>query len=260
MAGGIAAARAVVSRLGAAQTASGERENGRQGDHPFPHSPTPPFPVLMLATVTLMALALGWLIGLRYPFFPERGEPAAAAGPAAFIFLMAAVLNAIWVRARWAAIVTLALVVAMNAASLAALYLVPWYPGDDYRPLIARTVEKGCPMTRSLQSPLAGRLLAQLWQLGRSTALLTPDADWTPGVAAALDAALALGKVWFPTHLALGASWRSRLKGTCRPPCRSSTNGMAGTRLSGWSVTSQPQAVDVPPVRFPLRGRMTPWS
>ena len=168
------------------------------------HSPTRPFPCSV--TVTLTALALGWLIGLRYPFFPERGERLLLLALPPFILLVAAALDALWVRARWAAIATLGLVVAMSAASLAAFYLVPRYPGDDYRPLIARTVEQGLPEDTVFA--------IYPWQVGywRSygsvngpTALLTPDADWTPGVAAALDAALARGKVWFPAHLALGA-------------------------------------------------------
>ena len=186
---------------------AGERENGRKGDHPFPHSPTPPSPIPMLATVTLTALALGWLIGLRYPFFPERGERLLLLALPPFILLAAAALDALWTHVRWAAIATLGLVVAMSAASLAAFYLVQRYPGDDYRPLIARTVEQGLPEDTVFA--------VYPWQVGywRSygsangpTALLTPDADWTLGVVTALDAALARGKVWFPAHLALGAN------------------------------------------------------
>ena len=236
---------------------AGERENGRQGDHPFPHSPTPPSPVPMLATVTLTALVLGWLISLRYPFFPERGERLLLLALPPFILLMAAALDAIWVRARWAAIAMLGLVVAVSAASLAAFYLVPRYPGDDYRPLIARTVEQGLPEDTVFA--------IYPWQVGywRSygsgdgpTALLTPDADWTPGVAAALDAALARGKVWFPAHLALGAILEKQVEGHLGGRAVPFINEWygPGTRLSGWSVTSQPQAVDAPPVRFPLRG------
>ena len=150
----------------------------------------------------------------------------------------------------------LGLVVAVGAASLVTFYLVPRYPGDDYRPLIARTVEQGLP---------GDTIFAVYpWQVGywRSygsgdgpTALLTPDVDWTPGVAAALDAALARGKVWFPRTWRWARSWRSRLRDIWEgAPCCSSTTGMARHPVSGWSVTSQPQAVDAPPVRFALRG------
>ena len=138
----------------------------------------------MLATVTLTALVLGWLISLRYPFFPERGERLLLLALPPFILLVAAALDAMWGRARWAALATLGLVVAVSVASLAAFYLVPRYPGDDYRPLIARTVEQGLPEDTIFA--------VYPWQVGywRSygsgdgpIALLTPDADWTPGVA-----------------------------------------------------------------------------
>ena len=145
----------------------------------------------------------------------------------------------------------------MSTASLAAFYLVPRYPGDDYRPLIARTVEQGLPEDTVFA--------IYPWQVGywRSygsadgpTARLTPDADWTPEVAATLDAALARGKVWFPAHLALGAILEKQVEGYLAGRAVPFVNEWygPGTRLSGWSVTSEPQAVDAPPVRFPLRG------
>ena len=233
---------------------AGEGERRRKGETLLPLSPAP---VPMLATVTLTALALGWLISLRYPFFPDRGERLLLLALPPFTLLLAAALDALWARARWAAIATLGLVVAMCAASLAAFYLVPRYPGDDYRPLIARTVEQGLPEDTAFA--------VYPWQIGywRSygsangpTALLTPDADWTPGVAAALDAALARGKVWFPAHLALGAILEKQVEAHLTSRAAPFINEWygPGTRLSGWSVTPESQAVDAPAVRFPLRG------
>ena len=43
-----------------------------------------------MATVLLVALFLGWLIGLRYPFFPERGERLLLLALPAFVMLVAA--------------------------------------------------------------------------------------------------------------------------------------------------------------------------
>jgi len=211
----------------------------------------------MLATVTLTALALGWLIGLRYPFFPERGERLLLLALPPFILLAAAALDALWMHVRWAAIATLGLVVAMSAVSLAAFYLVPRYPGDDYRPLIARTVEQGLSEdTVFAVYPWQVGYWRSYGSAGGPTALLTPDADWTPIVAATLDAALARGKVWFPAHLALGAILEKQVEGYLASRAVPFVNEWygPGTRLSGWSVTSQPQAVDAPAVRFPLRG------
>ena len=241
---------------------AGERTRGRTGETLPPLSPSPllpfsPSPIPMLATVTLTALLLGWLISLRYPFFPERGERLLLLALPPFILLMAAAVDLLWVRARWAAIATLGLIVALNAASLAAFYLVPRYGGDDYRPLIARTVEQGLPEDTVFA--------VYPWQVGywRSygstngpTARLTPDADWTPGVAAALDAALAHGKVWFPAHLALGAILEKQVEGYLGGRAVPFINEWygPGSRLSGWSVTLQPQTIETPAVRFPLRG------
>ena len=203
-------------------------------------------------------LALGWLIGLRYPFFPERGERLLPLALPPFILLVAAALDSLWGRVCWAAIATLGLVMAMNAASLAAFYLVPRYPGDDYRPLIARTVEQGLPEDTVFA--------IYPWQVGyrrsygsanRTDRLLTPDADWTPGVAAALDGALARGKVWFPPIWRWARSWKGKLRRTWQAawaaPFINEWYGPS-TRLSGWSGTSKPQTVDAATVRFPLRG------
>ncbi len=220
---------------------------------------SPPYgrPVLLLVTVTLTALALGWLIGLRYPFFPERGERLLLLALPAFVLLMAAALNALWTRPHPAAWAASALVAAASAASLWMFYTVPRYPGDDYRALIARSVEQGLPEDTAFA--------IYPWQVGywRSygsangpAALLTPDTDWTPGVAATLDHALARGKVWFPAHLALGALLETRVEtylATRAAPFINEWYG-PGTRLSGWAISPGAQAVDAPPVRFPLRG------
>jgi hypothetical protein len=229
-----------------------------------PCHPVTPSPCHLLATVTLTALALGWLISLRFPFFPEHGERLLLLALPPFILLLAAGLDALGRRMRFGG---LALLVAASAVSLAVFYTTPRYPGDDYRPLIARTVEQGLPEDAVFA--------VYPWQVGywRSygnpagpTARLTPDADWAPAVAAALDDALARGKVWFPAHLALGAILETQIEahlaGGRGVHDRGVHDGVPfinewygpGTRLSGWAVTAAPQPVDTPAVRFPLRG------
>ena len=280
-----------------------------------PCHPVTPSPCHLLATVTLTALALGWLISLRFPFFPEHGERLLLLALPAFILLLAAGLDALWASrppvripeipnmtsvlsgaagfwlrsrrmrpvyerfdilrlrsgpktagtplrmppllARSLARATLALIVAASAASLTAFYTVPRYPGDDYRPLIARTVEQGLPEdTVFAIYPWQAGYWRSYGSAGGPTARLTPDADWTPGVAAALDDALARGKVWFPAHLALGAILETQIETHLAGrgvPFINEWYG-PGTRLSGWAITAAPQAVDAPAVRFPLRG------
>ncbi len=209
-----------------------------------------------LGVVLLTALVFGWLIGLRYPFFPEHGERLLLLALPVFLLLLATGLIALWRRVRSAALVAAVLLAGMSAASLAAFYTVPRYPGDDYRPLIARTIEQGLPEDTVFA--------IYPWQVGYwrayghaagPTAELTPDADWTPAVAARLDAALARGKVWFPAHLALGAILETKVEDYLADRSLAFINEWygPGTRLSGWAVTPPADDTVTPGVRFPLR-------
>ena len=263
-------------------------------DHPpatvSPRHRVTPSPCHLVTVVTLTALALGWLIGLRYPFFPEHGERLLLLALPAFILLLATGLDALWShgeveliqsaerrrperrpRRLWpqskgagaprtlrvAAIAAFALIVAASVASLVAFYTVPRYPGDDYRPLIARTVEQGLPEdTVFAVYPWQAGYWRSYGRADGPTVALTPDADWTPAVAAALDDALARGKVWFPAHLALGAILETRIEAHLAGRGVPFINEWYGpsTRLSGWAVTAPPRPVDAPAVRFLLRG------
>ncbi len=214
----------------------------------------------LLLTITLTALALGWLIGLRYPFFPEHGERLLLLALPAFILLLAAGLEALWSaggHSRGLALAAATLLVAEGALSLAAFYTTPRYAGDDYRPLIARTVEQGLPEDTVFA--------VYPWQVGYwraygdprgPKAQLAPAADWTPEVAAALDGALTAGKVWFPAHLALGAIFETKVENYLRDHATAFINEWygPGTRLSGWAHVPAAQDVPAPRVRFPLRG------
>jgi len=193
----------------------------------------------MLATITVVALALGWLIGLRYPFFPARGERLLLLALPPFVLLIAAALDALRARWRIAGYVTSGLIVAVSVASLVAFYTVPRYPDDDYRSLIARTVEQGLPGDTVFA--------VYPWQVGywRSygsasgpTAVLSPDPAWGPEVAAALDSALGRGRVWFPAHLALGGILETQIEAHLAGEAAPFINAWYGpnTRLSAWAV------------------------
>ena len=170
-----------------------EYESQRVGE--TSRTPTPAHshtPIPLLTTVVLTALILGWLISQRAPFFPARGERLLIVALPPFILLAAAGLDALWARWRAAGLIALSLVVAASAASLAVFYTVPRYPDDDYRALIAHTIEQGLPEDAVFA--------VYPWQVGywRSygypdgpTARLSPDLEWTPAVAAALDDSLA---------------------------------------------------------------------
>ena len=101
--------------------------------------------IAMLLTVLITALALGWLIGFRFPFFPPRGERLLLIVLPAFLMLVAVGVDGLLRANRFAGIMTMGLIGAVAGASLTTFYLEPRYPQDDYRPLIARTVEQGLP-------------------------------------------------------------------------------------------------------------------
>ena len=195
----------------------------------------------MLAVVLVTALVIGWLISLRAPFFPARGERLLILALPPFILLAAAGLDALWARWRAVGLIAFGLVVATSVASLAAFYTVPRYPDDDYRALIAHTVEQGLPEDTVFA--------VYPWQVGywRSygspdgpTARLSPDPEWTPAVAAALDDALARGRVWFPAHLALGAILETQIEAHLADRAVPFVNEWHGpnTRLSAWAAVS----------------------
>ena len=213
--------------------------------------------VVFLATVLLVALFLGWLIGLRYPFFPDRGERLLLLALPAFVMLVAAGLAALLHPQRretsgvletsevsrrwgWAAYIGLGLILAASAASLAAFYTVPRYPGDDYRPLIARTVEQGQPGDTVF--------CIYPWQVGywRSyaassdgpTAVLAPAVEWGATLRGFLNEALNRGRVWFPAHLALGGILETQAEqylASAAIPFANTWYG-PGTRLSAWQA------------------------
>ena len=150
--------------------------------------------------------------------------------------------------------------IATSAASLAAFYAVPRYSDDDYRALIARTIEQGLPEDTVFA--------VYPWQVGywRSygspdgpTARLSPDPEWTPAVAAALDNALAGGRVWFPAHLALGGILETQIEAYLADRAVPFVNEWHGpnTRLSAWVAVSAEESIAAPVVRFTLPGSKT---
>lgn len=220
----------------------------------------------MLATVLFVSLLLGWAIGLRYPFFPERGERLLLLALPAFVLLAAAGLHA-WLppgqypvgttsevsRRGWVFPAACAGFVLISAASLAAFYTVPRYADDDYRPLIARIVEQGLPEDTVF--------CVYPWQVGywRSYApaasgasgphaVLSPAPEWGVAVEDALAGALERGRVWFPAHLALGAILETQVEAALGGQAVAFANTWygPGTRLSAWRRAALPDPAPAP--------------
>jgi mannosyltransferase len=167
----------------------------------------------MLMILIGTSLLMGYAISRRYPFFPQRNERLLLLALPPFILLSAAVLADLWHRVRSATIAAVGLAVLVAAASLLAFYTVPRYPGDDYRPLLARIVEQGRPEdTLFAVYPWQMGYWRSYGDAGGPSAVLAPEPTWGPAVADALDGALARGHVWFPAHLSLGGVLETRIE------------------------------------------------
>ncbi len=115
-----------------------------------------------LLALTGTALLAGFAISLGYPFFPEHGERLLLLALPPFLLLLAGTIAGPG-SGRLPGVVMAIGLLAAGVAGLYPFYTVPRYPGEDYRPLIARTVEYGSPPGYGVRRlPLASRLLAEL--------------------------------------------------------------------------------------------------
>ena len=116
---------------------------------------------------------------------------------------------------------------------------MPRYADNDYRPLIARTVEQGLPGdTVYCVYPWQVGYWRSYAQVDGPVAVLGPAGEWGPEVQAALQDEMARGRVWFPAHLALGAILETQIErflGERAVPFANTWYG-PGTRLSAWSA------------------------
>ena len=215
--------------LVAGRRSEGATEHGR-GASTSPHLRAAS-PLVMLAVVLVTALVIGWLISLRAPFFPARGERLLILALPPFILLAAAGLDALWARWRAVGLIAFGLVVAASVASLAAFYTVPRYPDDDYRALIAHAVEQGLPEDTVFA--------VYPWQVGYWRSYGSPDGP-TARLTPILNGPRRSRPHWTTRGRAGGCgslriwpwaqSWRRRSRHIWPSvPCLSSTSGMGRT-------------------------------
>ena len=148
----------------------------------------------MLAIVVLTSLILGYVVSLRYPFFPQRGERLLLLALPPFLLLAAAGLAELARRWLLGGLVAIGLIGAVSVASLCAFYTIPRYPDDDYRPLIAQIVEQGQPGdTVFCVYPWQVGYWRSYGDPGGASAILTPSMDWGSTLSGVLDASLRRG-------------------------------------------------------------------
>ena len=167
-----------------------------------------------LGVTLTTALGAGFLLNLRYPFFPERGERLLLLAAPALWLLMAIALDGLWRTWRPAALASGGLWLGLAAFSLAAFYTVPRYADDDYRPLIRQVRQQGQPddVVWAVFPWQVGYFRAYTRE-GDPEARLLPAQEWGPAVQAALDETLAQGRrIWLPEHLSLGAILETQME------------------------------------------------
>ncbi|HEY63257.1 MAG TPA: hypothetical protein G4O02_01680 [Caldilineae bacterium] len=182
----------------------------RRWREPIPGRPAIPF----LAITLLTSLGIGFLLNLRYPFFPERGERLLLLAAPALWLLGGIALADLWQERRRYAIGVSILWAGLAIASLTAFYTVPRYPDDDYRPLIQQVQQQGQP------EDVVWCVFP--WQVGYFRAYARPDAPmarllpsqaWDQKVQDALDKTLVQGRrIWLPEHLSMGGILETRME------------------------------------------------
>lgn len=195
----------------------------------------------------LAPVALGWLINLRLPFFPVGGERLLLIVLPYFLLLLAYAVDRTW-NVWWLGRLAL-LALGLNAAlGIAAFYTTPRYVADDYRPLLRQAVQQGTNQDA---------LLAIFpWQVGYWRAYAPQDAritgpspvllsdgavEWSPQVAAEVDAALQRGVLWFPEPLTFGSSLPHAIEQHLEQSAVNVENRWYdATRLTAWSKLTAP--------------------
>ncbi len=198
-----------------------------------------PFQAIRFLSIALVTvLLLGWLVNLTFPFFPDRGERLLLLGLPLFILLVATVIADLWTSTIKRNTLLLIPFLALAALSLAAFYVIPRYPGEDYRPLIGQVEQWGRPKDRVLA--VYPWQVGYFWSYGSPDGpqpLLSPADDWTPALSSALDAALAQGHLWFPEHLSLGGLLETKIEAMLGQESALLANRWysPSTRLTGWA-------------------------
>lgn len=223
---------------------SGRQEASSPRARSEPSAPASAPRTLGFLSITLaIILAMGWLVNLTFPFFPDRGERLLLLALPVYLLLVAVAVDAAWRSVHphppmaavnhasspsaplpastprpsssrlspfpsfrpSPAFLPLLPFLLLSVLSLAAFYTVPRYAGEDYRPLIGQVTQWG--RAEDTVFAVFPWQVGYFWSYGQPEGpqpVLSPADAWSPAVAQALDTALAGGHLWFPEHLSLG--------------------------------------------------------
>ena len=205
-------------------------------------------PVSLLSILVGVALVGGWLVSLRFPFFPEGGERLLIFALPYVITLLSVGIDRAWNVAH-AGPVALTLLLAVAVGGVFTFYTTPRYVAEDYRPILRQIVQQG----RNEDTLLA----IFPWQVGYWRAY-TPQDDpaltgpapmllsdsavtWSPVVQARIDAALAVGTLWFPAPLTFGSTLPGEIETYLTAHAVNLENRWyGGARLTAWANLPAP--------------------
>lgn len=213
--------------------------------------------VLLLALIFTAAIG-GWLVNLRFPFFPEGGERLLLIALPYALLLLAIGIDQSW-NTAFLGRVALFLALAAAAGGIVTFYITPRYTEEDYRLIVRQIVQQG----RNQDVMLA----IFPWQVGYwrayapqrdplvagPTPLLLSDrvVGWSAEVQAAIDAALRRGVLWFPEPLTFGATLPHEIEAYLSNRTFNLENRWYGAvRLTAWATLPTPPPREMEAVDF----------
>jgi hypothetical protein len=225
----------------------------------FPE-PQPPgrAAVTLLGVLVGVALAAGWLISLRFPFFPEGGERLLIFVLPYVVLLLAVGIDYTWGFAH-AGLAALILLLAAAVGGVFTFYTTPRYVEGDYRPLLRQIMQQGRneDMLLAIFPWQVGYWRAYTPQdnpalTGPAPMLLSDDAvTWSPAVQSTIDETLAAGTLWFPAPLTFGSTLPGEIETYLAAHAANLENRWyGGTRLTAWADLPAPAAGAAPAADF----------
>ncbi len=225
-------------------------------------------PFAALGTFLLVPIAIGFVLNLRYPFFPAGGERLLLFVLPYFLLLVAAAIEQSWQRWRMGLWALIGLLISAGIG-IATFYTTPRYAEHDYRPLIQQVVQQGTDNDTVFAifpwqigywrayAPAHGLTVEHgPWPILVAEGALT----WNATLQQTLATMLGRGTVWFPAPLSFGSSLPAEIERYLAAHATNLENVWysAATRLSAWHTLSaaplQPVAAEFGPLRLTAAG------
>jgi 4-amino-4-deoxy-L-arabinose transferase-like glycosyltransferase len=203
-----------------------------------------------LAAQIWLPLALGFLINLRFPFFPEGGERLQLAALPFLLLLVAASGDSLWPRTQGRLLI-FSLLLLPNLVGLMTFFTLPRYVDHDYRPIVRYVTQHArsqdavwalFPWQVGYWRAYSPRTEAGAWLSPQPHGVDQTALTWSPTLATQLDAATQRGTLWFPAPLSFGSTLPAEIEAYLQPRTYNVDNRWfsAATRLSAWAALDPP--------------------